>query len=82
MDVTTLSIAEVQARLRAREISPAEVLAALMFMAIVIPVALHRIVRRLHIHHTLEVVVGVGLTMLVGVGLPIVSVSRPIMLWK
>ncbi|MEK7246311.1 MAG: hydrogenase-4 component E [Pseudomonadota bacterium] len=47
---------------------------ALVFKAIVIPVALHRIVRRLHIHHTLEVVVGVGLTMLAGVGLVALSI--------
>jgi hydrogenase-4 component E len=42
---------------------------ALLFKAIVIPVALHRIVLRLDIHRTLEVVVGVGLTMLAGIGL-------------
>jgi hydrogenase-4 component E len=42
---------------------------ALLFKAIVIPVALHRIVQRLGIHRTLETVVGVGLTMLAGMGL-------------
>ena len=42
---------------------------ALLFKAIVIPVALHRIVLRLDIHRTLEVVVGIGLTMLAGIGL-------------
>jgi hydrogenase-4 component E len=42
---------------------------ALLFKAIVIPVALHRIVLRLGIHRTLETVVGVGLTMLAGIGL-------------
>jgi hydrogenase-4 component E len=42
---------------------------AVLFKAIVIPVALHRIVQRLGIHRTLETVVGVGLTMLAGMGL-------------
>ena len=42
---------------------------ALLFKAIFIPVALHRIVLRLGIHRTLEPVVGIGLTMLAGIGL-------------
>jgi hydrogenase-4 component E len=42
---------------------------ALLFKAVIIPVALHRIVQRLGIHRTLETVVGVGLTMLAGMGL-------------
>ncbi len=42
---------------------------ALVFKAIVIPVALYRIVRRLGIHRTLEVVGGVGRDMLAGTGL-------------
>ncbi len=42
---------------------------ALVFKAIVIPVALHRIVRRLGIHRTLETVGGVGRDMLAGTGL-------------
>jgi hydrogenase-4 component E len=42
---------------------------ALLFKAIFIPVALHRIVLRLGIHRALETVVGVGLTMLAGIGL-------------
>jgi hydrogenase-4 component E len=42
---------------------------ALLFKAVIIPVALHRIVLRLGIHRTLETVVGVGLTMLAGMGL-------------
>jgi hydrogenase-4 component E len=42
---------------------------ALSFKAVIIPVALHRIVQRLGIHRTLETVVGVGLTMLAGIGL-------------
>jgi hydrogenase-4 component E len=47
---------------------------ALLFKAIVIPVALHRIVQRLGIHRTLETVVGVGLTMLTGMGLVALSI--------
>ena len=42
---------------------------ALVFKAIVIPVALHRIVRQLGIHRTLETVRGVGRDMLAGTGL-------------
>lgn len=42
---------------------------ALLFKAVIIPVALHRIVQRLGIHRTLEKVVGVGPTMLAGIGL-------------
>ena len=42
---------------------------ALLFKAVFIPVALHRIVLRLGIHRTLETVVGVGITMLAGIGL-------------
>ncbi len=42
---------------------------ALVFKAIVIPVALHRIVRRLGIHRTLEAVGGVGRDMLAGTAL-------------
>jgi hydrogenase-4 component E len=42
---------------------------ALVFKAIIIPTALYRIVRRLGIHRTLEVVGGVGRDMLAGTGL-------------
>jgi hydrogenase-4 component E len=42
---------------------------ALVFKGIVIPLALYRIVVRLGIHRELENVVGVGLTMLAGIGL-------------
>jgi hydrogenase-4 component E len=42
---------------------------ALLFKAIIIPGALRRIIQRLNIHRTLEVVVGIGPTMLVGMGL-------------
>ena len=48
------------------------------FKAIIIPVALHRIIVRLGIHREIETVVGVGLTMLAGIGL--VALSMVIML--
>lgn len=48
---------------------------ALLFKAIIIPTALRRIVRRLNIHRDVETVVGVGLTMLAGVGLTALSIS-------
>src|SRR5919106_1015938 len=51
---------------------------ALVFKAIIIPVALHRIIARLGIHREIEKVVGVGPTMLLGMGL--VALSMVIML--
>ena len=42
---------------------------ALVFKALVIPIALHRIIKRLGIHREIDHVVGVGPTMLAGVGL-------------
>jgi len=51
---------------------------ALTFKAGIIPVALHRIVRRLGIHREIETVVGIGLTMLAGMGL--VALSMVVML--
>ena len=51
---------------------------ALLFKAIVIPMALRRIVRRLGIHREIETVVGVGPTMLAGMGL--VALSLVVML--
>ncbi len=51
---------------------------ALFFKAIVIPVALHRMIVRLGIHREIETVGGVGLTMLVGMGL--VALSTVVML--
>ena len=51
---------------------------ALVFKAIVIPVALHRIIIRLGIHREIETVGGVGLTMLAGIGL--VALSMVLML--
>jgi hydrogenase-4 component E len=53
-------------------------LIALVFKAIVIPVALHRIIVRLGIHREIETVVGVGPTMLLGMGL--VALSMVVML--
>src|SRR5581483_222708 len=46
---------------------------ALVFKAIVIPVVLHRIIVRLGIHREIETVVGVGPTMLLGMGLVALS---------
>jgi hydrogenase-4 component E len=50
----------------------------LIFKAIIIPVALHRMIRRLGIHREVETVVGVGMTVLLGVGL--VALSMVVML--
>ncbi|HZY55480.1 MAG TPA: hydrogenase-4 component E [Reyranella sp.] len=51
---------------------------ALLFKGVVIPVALHRIIKRLGIHRELDQVVGVGWTMLAGIGL--VALSLVVML--
>jgi hydrogenase-4 component E len=51
---------------------------ALGLKAIIIPTALHRIVQRLGIHRTVETTVGIGATMLVGIGL--VALSMALML--
>jgi hydrogenase-4 component E len=51
---------------------------ALAFKAIIIPLALHRIIQRLGIHRQIETVVGIGLTMLAGMGL--VALSMVVML--
>jgi hydrogenase-4 component E len=51
---------------------------ALAFKAVLIPVTLHRIVRRLGIHREIETVVGIGLTMLAGMGL--VALAMVVML--
>jgi hydrogenase-4 component E len=53
-------------------------LIALVFKAIIIPVALHRIIVRLGIHREIETAIGFGLTMLAGIGL--VALSRVVML--
>lgn len=46
---------------------------ALAFKAIVIPVALHRMIVKLGIHREIETVVGIGPTMLLGIGLVALS---------
>jgi hydrogenase-4 component E len=51
---------------------------ALVFKALIIPVALHRIIRLLGVHREIDQVVGVGPTMLAGVGL--VALSLVVML--
>jgi len=51
---------------------------ALVFKAIAIPLVLHRIIQRLGIHRQIETVVGVGLTMIAGMGL--VALSLVVML--
>jgi hydrogenase-4 component E len=51
---------------------------ALAFKALVIPLTLRRIVRRLGIHREIETVVGIGLTMLVGMAL--VALAMVVML--
>ena len=47
---------------------------ALIVKAIVIPTVLHRIIVRLGIHRTIEPVVGIGQTMLAGIGLVALSI--------
>jgi hydrogenase-4 component E len=51
---------------------------ALVFKAIIIPVGLHRIIQRLGIHRDVETAVGIGPTMLAGIGL--VTLSMVLML--
>lgn len=53
-------------------------LVALVFKALIIPLALHRIIRKLGIHRDIENAVGTGLTMLTGMGL--VALSMVVML--
>lgn len=48
---------------------------ALGFKAVVIPVALHNIVRKLGIHRDIETAVGIGPTMLAGLGLVALSMA-------
>ena len=51
---------------------------ALIFKAIIVPVALHRMIIRLGIHREVETAAGVGVTMLAGIGL--VALSMVVML--
>src|ERR1700694_4374612 len=48
---------------------------ALVFKAVVIPVALHRIIVRLGIHREIETVGGIGITMLAGIALVALSIT-------
>ena len=48
---------------------------AFVFKAMIIPVALYRIVKRIGIHRTIETVAGIGPTMLAGIGLVALSVD-------
>jgi hydrogenase-4 component E len=48
---------------------------ALVFKAFVIPVVLHRIIQRLGIHREIETVIGIGPTMLAGMGLVALSIA-------
>src|SRR5690606_31453081 len=51
---------------------------AVVFKGLIVPMALHRIIQRLGIHREIETVVGIGLTMLVGIAL--VALSMVVML--
>ena len=51
---------------------------ALIFKAIIVPVALHRMIVRLGIHREVETAAGVGVTMLAGIGL--VALAMVVML--
>lgn len=51
---------------------------ALIFKAIIIPIGLHRIIQRLGIHRDIETAIGIGPTMLAGIGL--VALSMVLML--
>jgi hydrogenase-4 component E len=48
---------------------------ALFFKGLIIPGALHRIIQRLGIHRQVEQVVGIGVTMLAGMGLVALSIA-------
>ena len=51
---------------------------AIVFKGIIIPVALHRIIQRLGIHREIETVIGIGPTMILGIGF--VALSLAVML--
>ncbi len=48
---------------------------AVVFKVLVVPLALHRIIRQLGIHREIETVVGIGPTMLAGMGLMALSMA-------
>lgn len=50
-------------------------LIAVVFKVLVVPLALHRIIRQLGIHREIETVVGIGPTMLAGMGLMALSMA-------
>jgi hydrogenase-4 component E len=50
-------------------------LIAVLFKVLVVPLALHRIIRQLGIHREIETVVGIGPTMLAGMGLVALSMA-------
>jgi hydrogenase-4 component E len=50
-------------------------LIAILFKVLVVPLALHRIIRQLGIHREIETVVGIGPTMLAGMGLVALSMA-------
>lgn len=50
-------------------------LIAVVFKVLVVPLALHRIIRQLGIHREIETVVGIGPTMLAGMGLVALSMA-------
>jgi hydrogenase-4 component E len=75
--VLTLSVAW-QAYVQAAPHLYVTAMIALVFKAIIIPVALHRIIVRLGIHREIEKVVGVGTAMLLGMAL--VALSMVVML--
>jgi hydrogenase-4 component E len=54
------------------------VMIAIAFKVLIIPIALHQMIRRLGIHREIETVVGIGQTMLAGMGL--VALSMMVML--
>lgn len=47
---------------------------ALLFKGAVIPIALHRLIRRMGIHREVETIGGIGVTMLLGIGLVALSI--------
>ena len=51
---------------------------AFIFKGVIIPVALHRIIQRLGIHREIETVIGIGPTMIIGMGF--VALSLAVML--
>lgn len=75
--VLTLSVAW-QASVQHAPLLYVTAMIALVFKAIIVPVVLHRIMIRLGIHREIETVVGVGPTMLLGIGL--VALSMVVML--